>query len=200
MKTSSLLTFVVAGAALFGPLSAGAQSSPPERVGEDVVAAKAGSAEMMVTVDVIDIDKAERLLTVKGPRGNITTFYVDKSVAAFDKVKVGDQIFADYRAAVAIGLRKGGEGIRKQVESEYSSPVSGYKAGKVQTRRTTLVANVEDIDTQRQTATLKGPNGRVVEVEVQDPKVMAEIAKGDQVVAVIDETVALVLKSAAAPR
>ncbi len=201
MKTHSLPALSLMGALLCAAsIPASAQDSleqyPPEWPAHPAAPARAGSAEIMVTVDVTGVDRDDRLLTVKGPRGKLTTFYVDKSVAAFDKVRVGDQIIVDYRAAVAVALRKGGESIREQVQSEYSSPVPGYETGKARTRRTTLVANVEDIDAKRRVATLKGPNGRVVEVEIQDPKVAAEIARGDQVVAVIDETVALALKPA----
>jgi hypothetical protein len=45
-------------------------------------------------------------LTVKGPLGNVIPLKVDKSVKAFDPLKVGDSIHVRYTEAVAISVSK----------------------------------------------------------------------------------------------
>ncbi len=59
-----------------------------------------------VQANVTAINAATRTLTVKGPQGNLWTLQVDPSVAAFSKVKVGDQIVVRYTQALAVAVRK----------------------------------------------------------------------------------------------
>lgn len=66
-----------------------------------------GSIEVVdVSASIQAIDKNKRALTLKGPLGNLTSVKVDKSVAAFDQLKVGDSIHVRYTEAVAISVSK----------------------------------------------------------------------------------------------
>jgi Cu/Ag efflux protein CusF len=68
--------------------------------------AVAGAAKVSLTAEVVKIDKAKRLVTLKGPKGNEVTVEVDPSVKKFDELKVGDDINATYTEAMAIEVRK----------------------------------------------------------------------------------------------
>jgi len=57
-----------------------------------------------VTVEAVDLEK--RTVTVKGPKGNVTTLKVGDQVKRLNEVKVGDQIVARYTEAVAISVEK----------------------------------------------------------------------------------------------
>ena len=65
---------------------------------------------LQVSVDVAAIIKAmykkKRTLTLELPEGNVITTEVDKSVQAFDTLKVGDSIHACLTKAIAISVEK----------------------------------------------------------------------------------------------
>lgn len=143
------------------------------------------------------IDPATREITIKGDKGRIVQIRVDESVKNFAQLKVGDRVQAEYKVAVALALRKGGEGIREDVEtSVQASAPQGDKPGGYEARRQTLVANVLKVDHKTGIATLKGPKGRVVDVKIDDPAVLRDIKQGDQVVAVITEEIAVAVTPA----
>lgn len=80
-----------------------------------VVAARSAKGDMpagavVETVDVMaeikSIDKKKRTVTLKLPDGKNITTKVDKSVKAFDTLKVGDSVNARYTEATAISVEK----------------------------------------------------------------------------------------------
>lgn len=93
---------------------------PRERVDSvDAVRAKpgakpAGAVGRQVTIlaDVIDVNPANKTITVKGPKGNIVELDV-KNPDHFKVVKKGDQIEANYVEAVALSVEPAKKGARK---------------------------------------------------------------------------------------
>lgn len=80
-----------------------------------LITARAAKGEMPagLSVEVVDvsasvqaIDKKTRSVTLKGMDGKIFTTKVDKSVKAFDTLKVGDSVHARYTEAIAISVDK----------------------------------------------------------------------------------------------
>ncbi len=66
-----------------------------------------------VVVEVVDvsatvqaIDRKKRIVQLKRPDGKLITTKVDKSVKAFDTLKVGDTVHARYTEAIAISVTK----------------------------------------------------------------------------------------------
>jgi hypothetical protein len=59
-----------------------------------------------VSATVQAIDKKKRTVTLKGQDGKLVTTKVDKSVEAFDNLKVGDSIHARFTEAIAISVEK----------------------------------------------------------------------------------------------
>lgn len=158
----------------------------PAKKKVDLEDAQHGSTVVSVVGEISSVDVANRVVSIKGPRGNIAEMKVDPAVENLDKVKAGDRVRISYRVALALALMKGGDGIRERVETE-----AGSKAGTSATKRITIVANVESVDTKRGIATLRGPEGNFVDVKVRDPKLLHDVKAGDQVVASVTETVAL---------
>ncbi|MBS0453278.1 MAG: hypothetical protein JSS14_18455 [Proteobacteria bacterium] len=157
-----------------------------------VVDAKGGGATVSVVGEITAIDVANRIVSIKGPKGNVSDMVVDERVRNLDKVKVGDQVKLTYRVGVALALLKGGDGIREKVESEGAARAAeGAKPGGVVVKTTTVVANVEAVNQKRKIVTLKGPEGKVVDVQVEDPAVLKEVKVGDQVAAKVTESVAV---------
>lgn len=58
-----------------------------------------------IMATVMDADKKTRMLTVKGPKGGIVTIKVPGDIKAFDSLKKGDNISAEYAEAVAISVK-----------------------------------------------------------------------------------------------
>jgi len=59
-----------------------------------------------VSASVVGIDKKKHTLTLELPEVNVVTTEVDKSVKAFDKLKIGDVIHARLTKAIAISVEK----------------------------------------------------------------------------------------------
>jgi hypothetical protein len=192
MKTIPRQALLAACAAL--TLCAGVASAQTEapRKSIEIENARGGSAVLSVTGEITAVDVANRIVSIKGPRGNINDLRVDPAVRNLEQVKVGDQVRLSYRIGVAVALRKGGDGIRERVETDAAAVADkGARPGGVAVTRTTLVANVFSIDRKKNIVTLRGASGQLVDVHVRDPKAMHEVKVGDQVVANITESVAL---------
>lgn len=58
-----------------------------------------------IVATVLDVDTQNRLLTVKGPKGNVVIVEVPDDMKAFDSLKAGDKISAEYAEAVAISVK-----------------------------------------------------------------------------------------------
>jgi len=89
----------------------GGKGEPPDAdAGEVLATAPKGidTGSMVEAVHVAAtveaIDQAKRTLTLKGPEGNIIPLKVAKSVAAFDKLQVGEVVNASYAEALAISI------------------------------------------------------------------------------------------------
>lgn len=157
-----------------------------------VADAEGGGVVVSVVGEIVAVDAANRIVSIKGPKGNISEMVVDERVRNLDKVKVGDRVKLTYRVGVALALLKGGDGIREKVESEGAARSSeGAKPGGALVKTTTVVANVESVNQKRKIVTLKGPEGKVVDVQVKDPEVLKDVKVGDQVGARITESVAV---------
>jgi hypothetical protein len=158
-------------------------------------------ANLTIVGEVVAVDQTARRMAVKGPEGNILAFPVGPEVRNFDQVKVGDRMVVDYRVGVALALLKGGDGIREKVESEADAVAKrGAKPGAAEVKRTTIVANVWKVDHKKHVVRLHGPEDRVIDVHVTDPKVMKDVKAGDQVVASITESVAIGIRPAPAKK
>lgn len=182
----------VSAAILLGATTGMAGAQTPPRKSLELEDARGGSTVVSVVGEVTAIDLAYRIVSIKGPKGNIGEMRVDPAVKNLDKVKVGDRVRLSYRIGVALALVKGGDGIREKVETDSASVAArGAKPGGSVTKRTTIVANVQSVDVKRSVATLQGPSGVLYDVKVRDPKVLHDVQVGDQVVANITESVAL---------
>jgi Cu/Ag efflux protein CusF len=152
------------------------------------------TATVTATVQAIDLEK--RIVTLKGPEGNVFDVKVGPEARNLAQVKPGDIVVAKYFEAVAVEVKKGGVGIRgKETETAVSrAPLGEKPAGAVATT-TTITANVTKVDPKKQVVTLEGPSGRSVNVKVKDPAVFSQIKAGEQVEMVITEAIAIAVEA-----
>ena len=76
--------------------NAAAQDAPPRKTVE-LADAKGGGAEVSVVGEITAIDAANRVVSIKGPKGNIGEMRVDPAVKNLEQVKVGDRVRLSYR-------------------------------------------------------------------------------------------------------
>jgi hypothetical protein len=162
-----------------------------------MVEAGGGGELVTVTATVQAVDQAKRIVTLKGPEGDVFDIKVGKEVRNLPQVKVGDMVVAKYFEAVAIDVKKGGLGIRS---AESQTAVSRARPGEMPAgavaTTTTIVANVLKVDNSKQIVTVEGPSGKSVKVKVKDPGVLQQIKAGEQVEMTITEAIAIAVEAA----
>ena len=168
-----------------------------------VVASEPGKVAVADTVramaEVTAIDKAKRLVTLKGQDGNIFVVQAGPAVKNLDQIKVGDLVVAQYVEALSLELKKGGGQIRERTERETAAAAKpGETPGAVAGRQVTVIADVIGVDAQKQTVRLKGPQ-RTIDLKVRDPNQFKLIKVGDQIEAVFTEAVAIAVDPAQRP-
>jgi hypothetical protein len=158
----------------------------------------AQEAALLYDGEVIKIDSVTRTVTLKNNDGE-TSIVAGPEVKNFAEIKVGDRFDVIYELAIAIELVKvkNPGAPSEQVTTSTSTAPQGDKPGIVTTNTVTAVANVEAIDTSKNIVSLKGPQGNVFKVKVQNPDLMKDIAVNDQVKVVYSEAIAAVVSTPA---
>jgi len=148
--------------------------------------------------EVTKIDPATRTVTLKNNDGE-TSIVAGPEVKNFAEIKVGDRFDVVYELAVAIELVKvkNPGTTSEQVSTSTTTAPQGDKPGMITTNTVTATANVEAIDAAKNVVSLKGPQGNIFKVKVQNPDLMKDIAVNDQVKVVYTEAIAAVVSAPA---
>ncbi len=139
------------------------------------------AAVVKVHGTVSAVDKENRTITLKGPKGRTVTLDV-QDPSKLEVVKVGDPVVAAYVEAVAIQVKKAGAvepGISVQ-ERRVGSKPGETPAGAI-AREVTVIGTITAVDEKAQTVTIKGPRGYEDTVKVKDPKNIKGVKAGDMV-------------------
>jgi Cu/Ag efflux protein CusF len=138
------------------------------------------SIQWTATVKAVDYQK--RTVTLEGTDGKTGTFNA-KNVRNLDQVKVGDQVKLEYTEELAIFVRKSDEQPGAMEGAMVGLTPKGQMPGGIMADTVEITANVEAIDYQNRTITLKGPQGNVKTLRVDSSvKKFDQIKQGDQVV------------------
>jgi len=190
-------------AGLFSTLPVFAQQAPTSAT---ITSNKPGQVVMADTVKasamITAIDKATRTLTLKGAKGESFDVVAGAEVKNFDQIKVGDEVKVAYVQALSMEVRKPGaaSGVKDSTAAVRAKP--GEKPAGMVGRQVTIMADVIDVNPTAKTITLKGPKGKVVELDVKNPDHFKVVKKGDQVEVVYTEALAISVEAApkAAPK
>lgn len=176
LSMSVLLALAIAG-------SVDAQTPPPSPTPSPSPAmpGKAEGAMVRVRGTVSAIDKENKTITLKGPRGRTLTFDV-QDPTKLEAVKVGDPVVGTYLEAVAIQLKPAGSTTPSATvtESRAGSKPGDNPAGAIR-REVSLTGKIVKIDTKAQRVTLEGPKGGQETIKVKDPKNLQGVKVGDLV-------------------
>jgi len=146
---------------------------------------------LTATVEAIDLDK--RLVTLKGPEGNTVTLHVSEEARNLGQVKVGDQVQTEYYESVALYAQKPDGSLPAAAEmAAIERAPEGEKPGMAAAKSKMITATVEAIDLEKSTVALKGPEGNILNLKVDERTPNMENLKiGDQVVARFTRAIAI---------
>jgi len=166
-----------------------------------VAAVAAQETALLYDGEVINIDAATRTVTLKNQDGE-STIVAGPDVKNFAEIKVGDRFDVVYELAIAVELVKvKNPGVTgEQVTITTATAPQGDKPGVITTNTITATANVEVIDATKNIVSLKGPQGNIFKVKVQNPDLMKDIAVNDQVKVVYTEAIAAVVSAPTAKK
>ena len=158
----------------------------------------AQEAALIYDGEVTKIDAATRTVTLMNKDGE-TSIVAGPEVKNFAEIKVGDHFDVVYELAVAIELVKvkNPGTTSEQVSTSTTTAPQGDKPGMITTKTITATANVEAIDAAKNIVSLKGPQGNIFKVKVQNPDLLKDIAVNDQVKVVYTEAIAAVVSAPA---
>jgi hypothetical protein len=139
------------------------------------------SDKMSIKATVEAIDRTNRTVTLKGPKGDLITISVDEGVSRFDQLKVGDTISAKYYESVVVEVNKSSPVPPGDAKMRATAPLPGAKPGGVATSQTTTVVTIEAIDPETPAVTVRTSDGTVISHRIKNKKYLKEVKVGDQV-------------------
>lgn len=173
----------------------------PGVTGGAVVASEPGKAviadTVKVTAQVTAIDKATRKVEMKGPEGRTVSVIAGDEVRNFDQIKVGDMVVIQYVEALTLELRKSGAAKAPTEQTAAVRAKPGEKPAGAVGRQVTATADVVNVDEKNSVISLKGPEGRVVDLKVKNKDHFKVVKKGDKVDVTYTEAVAIAVEPAA---
>ncbi|HET9702085.1 MAG TPA: hypothetical protein VFP70_14290 [Burkholderiales bacterium] len=175
----------------------------PDVTGGAVVASEPGKAvvaeTIKVTAQVTAVDKATRKVEMKGPEGKTFSVVAGEEVRNFDQIKVGDMVVLKYVEALTLELRKSGAAKAPAEEMAAVRAKPGEKPAGAVGRQVTATAEVVNVDEKNSIISLKGPEGKVVDLKVRNKDHFKVVKKGDKVDVTYTEALAIAVEPAAKP-
>jgi hypothetical protein len=150
-------------------------------------------ADRVRTTATVDaVDRAKRTVTLKAADGRTVTLQAPPEARNFDQLEVGDKVGAEYIEAIAIFVRKSDAPPAAGQTTKVSVAPKGEKPVATVVETVELTARVEAIDAAARTVTLRGPEGRVRTIKVDDRvQRLEEVKPGDEVVVRHTEALAI---------
>ena len=167
--------------------------------GGTAVASEPGKAAIVsvaeINATVVGLDKATRTVSLKGPKGRVVDVVAGDEVKNFDQIKVGDNVTVRYAEALTLELKKTKAPLDAKGEVAVVRAPGSRPAGAVG-REITVLADVVKVDPKASIISLKGPQGNVVDLKVQNPDHFKVVKVGDQVEAVYTQALAMAVTPA----
>ena len=156
---------------------------------------------MDVSAEITGLDKAKRVITLKGPQGNSFDIVAGDEVKNFDKLKVGDVVSARYVESITLEVKKTTVAKADPVvrEGVVRSKTGEQPAGAVM-REVTAIVDVTAVDPAKSTITIKGPTGNVRTLNVKNPDQFKVVKVGDHIEVTYTEALAVNVEPAPAKK
>ncbi len=147
--------------------------------------------EAVMTATVVAIDMQKRIVTLKGEDGQVRDIKVGEEAVNLPQVKVGDLVTVKFYESIAVEVMKPGTVAGTGERSAIVRAKPGEMPGGMAAREVSVTATVMAIDKQKGTITLKGPEGKVNVVKVQDPANLDKVKVGDDLMITYTEALAI---------
>jgi len=193
---ASLFTLSLAAVSIAEEAKPAAEPKKAAVEGKKPSIKKEKTTRVTATVEAVDYDN--RIVTVKGPEGNIVDIKAGDRVKNLAQIKVGDNVEITYYESLAVKVFKAGEvpqGTASTVAAERTAKPGDKPAGIVGSQ-VTVTATVESISPNKTSVTLKMSDGKFKVVKIQDKKNLENVKVGDEVVITATETLAIAVKPA----
>lgn len=132
--------------------------------------------------EVVKVDKKTRTITFKNKEGE-SKFVAGPEITNFNQIKKGDRLNVTYQLAVAIELIKTkSDGVRSKVETNtVTTSKANEKPAETIANKTTIIADIVEVNREKKLVSVKGPSGKVTTVTVKNPALLADVNVGEQV-------------------
>ncbi len=157
-RLSSLALACIVAASTGLSFAAQAQGISTNTVSAKTDGARMKGAEIEYRARVLELDAGNRLLTLRGPKGRLSTVKVPAEMQNFEKLRVGDDLVIRYATAIAAALEPTSKsGIRERVESASEGRVESAGGQALAAGHTVeVLAVITALDHKANTATLRG--------------------------------------------
>ncbi|MGE5856505.1 MAG: hypothetical protein ACM34C_08065 [Syntrophaceae bacterium] len=150
----------------------------------------------VMTAEVVAIDLQKRIVTLKGPKGEVRDIRVGEEAVNLPQVKVGDLVTVKFYESIAVEVIKPGTVSGAGEKSAIVRAKPGEMPGGMAARQSTVTATITAIDKKEGTLSLKGPEGKMVIVKVEDPKNLDKVKVGDDLMITYTEALAISVEHA----
>jgi len=147
------------------------------------------SYELKATVAAVD--PATRRITLTEANGKKSVIQAGPAVANFDQIKVGDQVKAKVDTEVVISVRSADGGGTNARATTVAPAAAGDKPSLNVTDTAELTGIVTAVEPDQRRATVRFPDGQVVNVKARPDVDLSKVNKGDQVVIQTTQAVAV---------
>ena len=173
---------LIAATTLFTVVSAQPNSAPTSNKPMVIDAAVVDNSYLLYEGDVVKVDKKTRTITFKNKEGE-SKFVAGPDITNFNQIKKGDHLNVTYQLAVAIELIKTkSDGVRSKVETNtVTTSKANEKPAETIANKTTIVADIVEVNREKKLVSVKGPSGKVTTVTVKNPALLADVNVGEQV-------------------
>ena len=151
--------------------------------------------EMTATVE--DVDLANRMVTLKGPKGGMVTTEVDTKVKNLDQVKVGDELKVKYYLAVLVSAKVVGDDAKRSEEvtdSGVAVAAPGAMPAAIAGREVKETIKILGTDPYKKAIAFRGADGKFREISMDAPHLegrLDDFKEGDMVEVVYREALAI---------
>jgi hypothetical protein len=136
--------------------------------------------QVTVSATVEAVEPSSRMLTLKGPKGELRTVKVPEKVKRLSEIKVGDKITATYYDDITLRMKQPGEKDVDTLTEGVTRGTGARPAGAAATQQT-ITATIDAIDMKVPSISFKGPRGWSYSTRVRDKKALDQLKVGDRV-------------------
>jgi hypothetical protein len=153
-----------------------------------------GGAMLVETTSTVEeIDKANRLVTLKDAEGDMVTVKAGDEVKNFDQISKGDKVTVSYYHSTAVDLIEPGEKPKLEVNSAMERAEPGEKPGAIVVSQVRKTVKILSVDPYKKAISFRDESGWH-EVSMDRPELepyLKELKDGDTVEVIFTEAMAV---------